>query len=266
MKKFNLLVLALIVMIMSSCMRDEPKKITLEDILGSWILYGIVDAPVVETDDAFVMDIQGDRKIEFSKRSPENRWISNPLDYTYHDETLTITGESLAGEQIEVQLKLGHYANGQMPFTVVNYVVDGQPEVDTKKYIIKKANFDNKELILGTWEGYEVDADKKQIGETHRWEYLEEGKYIYYLEKNAEGNWIPKNDNNGKYNLYNDFLVSEYENNAGTGTIDYSCESWYTVIGYDQYNNGKLAMVWEAVRDKTIQYFYMAKVVGEEQE
>ena len=113
-------------------------------------------------------------------------------------------------------------------------LIDGKEVADTKNYTFKKVNIDYKDKIIGVWEGKDITPGTNHP-ELHRWEYLANGRFnYYYQDENKE--WVLKEDNNSKYFLYGDLMVTMWTNDYNTDTNGTFYENWWIQISGDTMN------------------------------
>ena len=64
--------------------------------------------------------------------------------------------------------------------------------------------------IIGTWEGHcTSEGSAFDDGQEHRWEYKDDGTYVYYVK---DGNkWIPSDDTKNEYFVAGNLLCARWE-------------------------------------------------------
>lgn len=96
---------------------------------------------------------------------------------------------------------------------------------------------DLSELIIGTWEGHcTSDNSEFDDGQDHRWEYKDDGTYVYYI--NDGNDWVPSNDKMNEYSVDGNVLDTRW----GDGSTE-NREAWEIAIEGD-------TMKWTAEREK----------------
>lgn len=84
--------------------------------------------------------------------------------------------------------------------------------------------------IIGIWEGKCITPEENS--DIHRWQYKDNGIYSYFF-KDTNGNWTEKDDNDSKYILHGNFLITSWYNDDNTGTQGENCEIWDITINKD---------------------------------
>lgn len=104
--------------------------------------------------------------------------------------------------------------------------------------ISKKVLVDYSKDIIGLWEGVEMTGEETYGGALdHRWEYRQDGTYVYYVKDNA-GQYQPKVGNtDAKYFVDGDYLGSRWKNNG------VQCQEWWDIVKCDSTE-----MLWTATR------------------
>ncbi len=92
--------------------------------------------------------------------------------------------------------------------------------------------------ILGLWEGVECTGPVTYGDSNHRWEFLEDGTFIYY-SKDTDGKWVKSADTATGYIVDGDWLYTGWTDEKGT---EYS-ECW------DISSCDSRSMTWTAQRE-----------------
>jgi hypothetical protein len=249
---FFLMLLSGCLWMFNGCSDDDEKVETnAEKAIGKWIATEI-NGETPLTDSLFCMEFRTD-KVEMyaigSRIDEHNSKWTEGDDYTYsiNNDIITIDGKDTDGKTIHVEMKIHTLTSTQLKYSVNSYTYDGVSIPDTKIYTCKKADVDYSSKIVGVWHGKCTSANTTDTT-NHYWEYFADGKYNYYYT-NANGGWVKKSDNEGKYFLYGDLFVSNYMNDFVAGTQGWNYECWNISI----IDNNK--MKWTGKRaDKTVVY------------
>ena len=95
---------------------------------------------------------------------------------------------------------------------------------------------DYSKAILGTWEGHSTsEITVNDDGRDHRWEYREDGTFLYYNKEGDE--WVPADDEVSAYTLEGSLLTTTWAESDQEIT-----ESWEITIDGD-------TMTWTAQRE-----------------
>lgn len=102
-----------------------------------------------------------------------------------------------------------------------------------------KISKDFSKAIVGVWEGVMMTGEETHGTADHRWEYKEDGSYIYY-SKDANGNWVADASNTeNEYYVDGDFFGSRWIKNGK------EYREWWDMEKCDSNE-----MVWTALRKK----------------
>lgn len=237
---------------------DSNTPICRDQILGEWSLYQI-NNEIVETDSSYCISLLGDGSGTFAVCTPNNQWSAFDHTFTFDEQShvLTTEGRCYYAEQCTAQFRIDYASDKLMRLTLQKVNQTGAESGTNKLITLRRLEFIAREEFVGLWEGYEIDNETgRKLGDYRRWEYFDDGSFNYYHEKDSNGNWILKNDNNGYYNLYGDFLATSYQNDIEEGTTGSACECWYVNInGY--------TMTWMANRGGKTHRFRMNRVTEE---
>ncbi len=254
MKKL-LIVLILFALIWGCKKENEPDFATL--IRGVWVNTFVNDQAVL-TDNAYVMEFRDDFKEIYSSGvvlNDSNRtWVENDkFSYTVEGNKLLINGENDAGNTFSMEFEILHADEKSLRYIVNRFVVDNVSLPDNKTYTCKKVDVDLKPNFIGTWYGRSTTPGSDSS--YHYWDYFADGTFDYYYQDSAN-NWINKQDNEGRFYLYGDYLASLFTNDLLSGASGKAYECWNIRIEGNK-------MFWTGLRagGKTTM-FEMSKVAG----
>ena len=226
------------------CESDDP-TCDPGNLAGTWV-HTQKDGHDVPTDDRFVSIYRADGTETYAIRGGANHWVeTGGYAYTVGDRTITVTGH---GTQLEYDVL--ELSSSKLVYRVSRLAMGGQDREDTSIYTLRKPAADYSSQFIGLWEGHEITDGV--TGATHRWRYNADGSFQYYHAQ-AGGQWQNKSDNAGRYFLYGDYFVSNYRNDANSGTPGNACEAWNISIKGN-------TMRWKARRNGKAYSFVMTRV------
>ena len=99
-----------------------------------------------------------------------------------------------------------------------------------------KVNDDYSKDIIGTWEGNcTSEGSVFDDGQEHRWEYKDDGTYVYYVKDGD--NWVPSDDELNEYFVDGNLLCARWIEDGADNR-----EWWEITIDGDKMN-------WTALRE-----------------
>ena len=131
---------------------------------------------------------------------------------------------------------------------------NGQKKVFSNDHIVyEKVKENYRKSIRGLWEGRKTSESGTEY---HRWEYLEDGTYNFYLKK-GEGQWVKMEDEYSEYFVAGRLLCTRWKN-AGEGTQEN--REWWEIRSIENET-----MIWTGLRinelgDRYVESFSMNKV------
>ena len=133
-------------------------------------------------------------------------------------------------------------------------MVDGVVRGSVNDHILyEKIKEHYRKPIQGLWEGRRTSGGTTEY---HRWEYLADGTYNFYL-KSGEGQWIKMEDEFSEYFVDGRLLCTRWKN-AGEGTVEN--REWWEILSIEDDT-----MIWTALRqndlgEQYVESFVMYKV------
>ena len=133
-------------------------------------------------------------------------------------------------------------------YTVKNGVFDAdqvldltlkEEEIHTVQKSVRyvKVDKDESQSIIGTWQGRcTSDGSAYDDGEEHRWQYLPDGSFVYYVKDGD--NWVPGENTVSEYFVDGVLLCTRWE----SGELEFQ-EAWEVAINGRQMN-------WRALRQR----------------
>jgi len=256
MKKMLIVVVVVLLALVYGCRKeDEPDYTTM--IRGVWINTHVNDQPVL-TDLAYVMEFRADFTEIYASGvviNDSNRtWIVNDqFTYTVKENRLLIDGENDEGNQFSMEFMIIRVDESTLRYTVNKFLVDNVLYTDTKTYTCTRVTKNLKPQFEGTWYGRSTTPGSDSS--YHYWDYFADGTYDYYYQ-NSTSQWIKKQDNEGLYFLYGDYLASRYTNDLLSGAYGKAYECWNIRIEGNK-------MYWTGLRQGGITTsFEMERVAG----
>ena len=245
--------------VLTSCDKDDEKSADeqlTEKILGKWILSESSGAKVA-TDlkmvttfkktasglkayasvSSFVMPTTGQQA-----DADDNQWKHmSEDDVTIENGKLTIISkDSVMSRKIEHYVLEGD-AKSLKVFTTTSVSVGGAEYSGMMEHseVWTKVNVDYSDDILGLWEGSASTESKYDDGDVHRWRYLPDGTYVYYL-RNEQGEWVPSESVFSTYFVDGNLLCTRWKN---VGENEKENREWWEIESIDGNE-----MKWTALR------------------
>lgn len=260
-KNLSFLILILIVPFLPSC---TPKESTIKECLtGTWVLEQINNKDVL-TDDLIALTFNGQKTETYASGyapSETNKfWDETNFNYSVKDNIISINGTDRLNNKIELDLKIKEISSTKMKYVVNKYILDGEAITNKNTYSYYKSKGTYNTSILGLWEGRNVTPGITGADTlSHRWEFIAGGGYKYYIK--TDGQWVPKEDNFGKFFLYEDLLATNWTNDFVSGKQGTLYECW--MVNITSSSDG-IIMNWEGRRSTDqangFAYFWMKKV------
>lgn len=195
------MMLALAATLFGACTEDTPAPATLDQqIVGKWMLtmfYGDIiptNGKVVYT---FHSATEGTLSASLLNTTASGATWTNHTPSTIEivGDTVKMIGTLNKTTSYQAEMIVTSISDSRMQ-TESNYTVyrNGEAVYETNGTSVwSKVAKDYSTDILGTWEGHVTNAEGSEFddGEWHRWEYLDDGNYVYY-HQDANGNWTPR--------------------------------------------------------------------------
>lgn len=225
-------------------------------ILGTWVNTKI-DNQLVLTDNAFIFNFD-EMMVDMIAKGyvlDENNRLwqeSSNFIYAVSQNVITIYGVDAVGQTCRMELRISDIHNDLMTYSVQKLELNGEEIFDDKIYTLQRSQKDCQFDIVGIWKGGETTEGKAQEHDYY-WEFLSNGEYLFYYFDESVGHYVLKEDNNGVYYVYGDFLVMNM-NDPIDGSIEGSnYEGWNIQIDGN-------SMIWECLRVQGTMEYSMEKV------
>ena len=178
-----------------------------------------------------------------------------PLDVNIKDNVITLTHQLDEHRTMTIEMTVTSIDDEKMHADVkATLTVDGTVVGSVNDHILyEKVKERFQKPIVGLWEGRRTSGGTTEY---HRWEYLSDGTYNFYL-KEGEGQWVKMKDEISEYFVDGRLLCTRWKN-AGEGTQEN--REWWEVRSIEND-----AMIWTALRqdeqgDRYVESFAMHKV------
>lgn len=177
------------------------------------------------------------------------------LDVNIKDNVIMLTHKLDEHKTMAIKMTVTSIDDEKMHADVyAALTVDGTVVGTVKDHILyEKVKVNYRTPILGLWEGRRITGGTTEY---HRWEYLEDGNYYFYLKK-GEGQWVRMEDEISEYFVDGRLLCTRWKN-AGEGTQEN--REWWEIRSIEND-----AMIWTALRqnelgEQYVESFTMNKV------
>jgi hypothetical protein len=231
MKKLLFLLISIMLLTMTACNNDNTDYSNL--IIGKWLCEHI-DGEEVVTNDMFFAELT-DKNVQvygdiFTIENNHSEWMES-ANYTYSvaNNVVTVIGTNPLGLSTTLVFEIQSIDDENMTYTVNTLNIDNPAIEDNHIYTCTKINADYSSNIAGIWSGYTYQ-------EKHYWQYYEDGTYDFYYYDSIAEEYIPKENNNGRYFLHGDFIATIYTNDYNSGNEGTFCECWNLTFS-DDFNS-----------------------------
>ena len=229
-------------------------------IRGKWMNFEVNGVPSL-TNEKSVLTILTFNKGAISASlygDPGMETVWNELedvDVTIKDNVVSLISQPKPALALRVEMFITSINDQEMHADVTLYMTENGTEVNTGTahvhYEKVKERF-NRE-IRGLWEGRRTAGGTTEY---HRWEYLGDGHYNFYL-KTGEGQWVMMEDEFSEYFVDGRLLCTRWKN-AGEGTVEN--REWLEIRSIENDT-----MIWTALRqnelgEQYVESFAMNKV------
>ena len=199
--KKSFLTLTVAALLLASCDRENTTESFDQQIVGKWMMTQ-TNGNTVPTNGRVVYTIMSTTEGTISAsnlgtNADQEIWTNHaPSTVALEGDRITLSGSLNKTIGFEAVLDVKSITGTQMQTDATNRLyLNGQLESEHSGTVVwSKVTKDYASDILGLWEGHVTSAEGSEYddGELHRWEYLEDGSYVYYsLDEN--GNWASVN-------------------------------------------------------------------------
>lgn len=245
-KAFYLLAIA--ALFFSSCGKDKEIDNLAQQMLGKWMLTQLdghimpTNEKVVYTFESATQGFLSASRVDYTADQP--MWANHiPSDIVLTGNIISMTGELNKTTSFVAELTVKSISSTEM-VTESKYTVyrNGTPMYANSGTVLwTKIPTDYSVDILGIWEGRVTGSEGSEFddGELHRWEYLDNGKYIYYrLDEN--GQWVSDVNELAQYIVDGVLLCTRWLN-SGEGEVEH--REWWEIASIEND-----VMNWTALR------------------
>lgn len=250
------LAMALMAVLLVGCNNDWDMNPRLSDqIIGKWIVADINDQPALTNEKAVITFTSATKayvSASFNMR-PENASIwgnQQEADVAIIGKKVSLTQyiseHTLLVDELYVSSITANETRGRL---IVKSVVNGTETRITDETIrLVKVSDDFCQTVLGLWEGSAISAqDAHTDFNLHRWEFRDDGTYIYYRQ-NEKGVWVDDVNIFAEYFVDGNLLCMRWANANGLENRE-----WWEIVAVDE--NG---MVWKGLRKNAAGETYTA--------
>ena len=245
------LMMALVATLFAGCTnKDNEEDFNLaKQMLGKWMMTQFdgntlpTNAKVVYTFESTTNGYMSASVLSNSLSQP--MWTNHaPSRITVDGKTITMRGELSKTVTYEAVLEVKTISDGEMLADSRYIVYRNNEEMYNKSGTSRwtKVSKEYSSDILGIWEGSVTSGEGSEYddGEPHRWEYLDNGTYVYY-NLDDEQNWIPNANEYADYFVDGTLLCTRWKN-----IDDDEGREWWEIASI---SGG--VMNWTALRKRT---------------
>lgn len=249
MKKIFLAIAAMTMLFVSCNKEGENETDDINQlIIGKWMMAEF-DGNMLPTNEKVVYTFESTTKGYISASRADHseeliRWTNHaPSDVIVDGKTITMGGTLNKTTSFIAEIGIKSISSSET-LAESNYTVfhNGSPLYTANGNTLwNKITKDYGSEIVGTWEGHVTNSEGSEFddGELHRWEYREDGTYVYYhLDTNS--NWIPQESEFSEYFVDGVLLCTRWKN-TGEGEVEH--REWWEITSI---TNG--VMNWTALR------------------
>lgn len=237
----------------NSASNTDAAEVNQEDIenliVGSKWIPAEVDGQPILTNQKLVYDFTSKTEALISGSSygkEYDMWSRHTkADVAISGNTITITSSPTEHMTVEQQDSIISVSPNEFIADSIGKITsDGKvihPGETSSKFRFVKVNEDYSKAIVGLWEGScTSEGSVFDDGQEHRWEYKEDGTYVYYVKQGD--NWVPSDDTLNEYFVAGNLLCARWIEGGEENrewwevTIDDNTMSW-TALRADE--NGK---------------------------
>lgn len=252
-KIIGLIIILTLVLSLCACGNKpaaEPKtesnavtQVQIEElIIGTWVVADRSGQPAFTNEKGvftFVSPTKGYVSASYNADPAHGRPWADALEaeVAITDSKVTVTWPARDGVVIEDELSVSDITDTETSGTMtVKSVKEGKETIKTEETIrLVKLNDDHATDILGIWEGHcTSEGSAFDDGQDHRWEYKNDGSYVYYVKDGD--NWVASANELNEYFVAGNLLCTRWVD----GGTEYR-EWWEISINGDTMN-------WTALR------------------
>jgi hypothetical protein len=223
----------------------EPDLNVADKIIGCWMLAENDGEPALTNEKGVFTFLsatkayQSASRVDYDETKP--KWYAKEeCDMTIDGNTVTLLSHSSNIDKVfTLNIKSIDDNNMSCNFKLV-VMKDGEvknTEEDTRIY--RRVNADYSADIIGMWEGHSTGEEGSEFddGEIHRWEYMTDGTFVYYVKDGD--NWVPSTNTLNEYFVAGNLLCTRWIDN------EIENREWWEI---ESIEDG--VMKWKALRKK----------------
>lgn len=230
--KIKIITIIYTMVMCAGCSKD--KETNYNDLIqGIWV-NTVTNGNATITDKVFVVEFNNGKEYYstgIQMDSNNATWINKMVNsYVVTGNQIEISGTTDMGLSLELTLDVSEIDHNTLLYSIKKYVIGGSTITDDNIYEFARVTEDLHADITGTWYGKSTDANNMDT-DYHYWEYFDDGTFDYYYRTSPDSDqWIKKENNEGKYWLYGDFMATSYTNDLINGTMGHNYECWHIDI------------------------------------
>jgi len=220
----------------SSCAKEEilTEDYIKSNLYGKW-RYAVANGEAIPTD-RMKIGTYATESIYFSTWSQPPYWYNKfKWNYIVEGDKIGYMNPSDGDVYYETVISLDH----NKMVTTDSYWKLHPEMVDSGVCEYLHITKEYSQVIVGLWEGVSMEGEETYGDEKHRFEYKEDGTYVYY-NKNSDGEWIPSDNTSNQYVADGDFLAFKW---TDKDNVDF--REWWII---EKCNDNE--MVWYALRER----------------
>ena len=178
---------------------DTPAQAQIEQILpGRWMISQIDGQPAVANEKTVFYMVSPSEVYTSVSRVNENRspWHAPSVtDCSIDGNVITFTNNPREGISIVREYVITDISDNEFSADMtVTHIRDGEEQIRNQGAVtFVRVNEDYSSDIIGTWEGRcTSEGSVFDDGQPHRWEYRDDGTFVYYVQEGDE--WVAHND------------------------------------------------------------------------
>ena len=221
--------------------QDEVEKA----IVGKWIT-AQADGKALPTNEKIVFDIVSPTEAYVSlsiqdRTAEDTPWRDREeVDVEIDGNDVVLSHSPKPGMIVMVALHIESITDATLiAKRTVTIRQDGGLVRSTENMVrYEKLNVDYRNAICGMWEGMSTGSEGSEFddGEHHRWEYKEDGTFVYYVKDG--NNWVASANTLNEYFVAGNLLCTRWVDNGVEN------REWWEIL-----NIGNGTMIWTALRE-----------------
>ena len=224
----------------------DPDEVTQEqveeNVIGSWIIAERDGQPALTNEKVvftFLSPTEARLSASLNSHPEGSPWVDLvEADVDITGNMMIVTWSADEGTIIEDDISISNITDTEQQGDLIVKMIEDDVEMILMEepICLVKISEDYSKDIIGTWEGHSTSGTSaSDDGQEHRWEYKDDGTYVYYVKDGD--NWIPGDDTLNEYFVAGNLLCTRWIE----GEKEYR-EWWEITIEDDTMN-------WTALRE-----------------